>query len=160
MSILDHCTVDRESRTYLNISSNSWIGLYANGISTDDNQTDDAASPVLSTSVSHDRPKCAAWKSSLERLQTSARSGDNSSSEHLSTQGLSTNMASVVHDSPLVGPLQLPDELIGAVLGFLDGRSLTNFELTSVLTRRYISGNPGLFKQLLVSHLVLASNMV
>lgn len=61
-------------------------------------------------------------------------------------------MASLVEVVPTsIGKLELPLELIGQVLGFLDGRSLSSFEITCVLMRQYIRDNPCHFKHLLVS---------
>lgn len=45
----------------------------------------------------------------------------------------------------------LPHELVGYILGFLDGRSLTSFEFVSASTRRLLLEHPDMFKRLLVS---------
>lgn len=46
--------------------------------------------------------------------------------------------------------LALPGEMVGVALSFLDGRSLTSFEVASRGTRLAMQGHPNLFKALLV----------
>lgn len=51
-----------------------------------------------------------------------------------------------------IGPLDvLLPELMEYALAFLDGRSLTSFEATSVGARRSLQEHPDMFKRLLVS---------
>lgn len=45
----------------------------------------------------------------------------------------------------------LPRELVGYTLSFLDGRSLTSFEVVAASTRRLLREHPDMFKRLLVS---------
>lgn len=53
-------------------------------------------------------------------------------------------------EAPAVGRLSLPPEMVGNALSFLDGRSLTNFEVTSKGARQLFQDCPNLFKTLLV----------
>lgn len=48
------------------------------------------------------------------------------------------------------GQSTLPAEMVGVALSFLDGRSLTSFEVASRGTRLAMQGHPNLFKALLV----------
>lgn len=50
-----------------------------------------------------------------------------------------------------MGNLSLPPEMVWAALCFLDGRSLTSFEIASRGTRQAVLGNLELYKTLLVS---------
>lgn len=48
------------------------------------------------------------------------------------------------------GKAALPTEMVGVALSFLDGRSLTSFEVASRGTRLAMQAHPNLFKALLV----------